>query len=39
MPEKQQPPHQQTPLQKSQTPISQSNQGNPGTSSSAGKEN
>jgi hypothetical protein len=36
--EQQQPPHRQTPLQKSHTPISQSGQGNPGTSSSAGKQ-
>jgi len=38
MPEEQQPPHRQTPLQKSHTPISQSGQGNPGTLSSAGKQ-
>jgi len=38
MPEEQQPPHRQTPLQKSHTPISQSGQGKPGTSSSAGKQ-
>jgi hypothetical protein len=38
MPEEQQPPHRQTPLQKSHTPISQSGQGSPGTSSSAGKQ-
>ena len=37
MPE-QQPPHRQTPLQKSHTPISQSGQSKPGTSSSAGKQ-
>jgi hypothetical protein len=37
MPEEQQPPHRQTLLQKSHTPISQSGQGNPETSSSAGK--
>jgi hypothetical protein len=37
MPEEQQ-PHRQTPLQKSHTPISQSGQGKPGTSSSAGKQ-
>jgi hypothetical protein len=38
MPEEQQPPHRQTPLQKSQTPFSQSGQGNPGTSSTAEKQ-
>jgi len=38
MPEEQQPPHRQTPLQKSHTPFSQSRQGNPGTSSSAGRQ-
>jgi hypothetical protein len=38
MPEEQQPPHRQTPLQKSHTSISQSGQGKPGTSSSAGKQ-
>jgi hypothetical protein len=36
--QEQQPPHRQTPLQKSHTPISQSGQGNPRTSSSAGKQ-
>jgi len=38
MPEEQQPPHPQTPLQKSHTPFSQSGQGNPGISSSAGRQ-
>jgi len=38
MPEEQQPPHRQTPLQKSHTPFSQPCQGNPGTSSSAGRQ-
>jgi hypothetical protein len=38
MPEEQQPPHRQTPLQKSHTPVSQSGQGNPGTSSSVRKQ-
>ena len=36
MPEGQKPPHRQTPLQKSHTPFSQSGQGSPGTSSTAG---
>jgi len=38
MPEEQQPAHRQTPLQKSHTPISQSGQDKPGTSSSVGKQ-
>jgi hypothetical protein len=38
MPEEQQPPYRQTPLQKSHTPISQPGQGKPGTSSTAGKQ-
>ena len=37
MPEEQQPPHRQTLLQQSHTPIIQSGQGKPGTSSRAGK--
>jgi hypothetical protein len=39
MPEEQQPPHRQTPLQKSHTPITQPGQGKPRTSSTAGKQN